>query len=345
MSKRNLIIFTVFAPLLSIILIAIRIYYSAAVWKYPGADYKFMISPNEHFATINTRLKNENLIHSARLFHHYCQYKGVMTKFKPGLYTVKHGSNLFDVVNTLLNEKSQLPLFTVPEGKNMYEIAAMLEAAKITSASEFLNEAKNKDLLAEFKIDGESAEGFLYPETYDFIPNLPAKQVIRTMLREYQKKLAGLELKRSDLSAKEIMILASMVEKETGDKSERPMIAGVFLNRLKIKMRLQSDPTTIYGIFENYKGNITKKDLLTPSDYNTYTLPALPKGPISNPGLASINAVLNPAAHKFLYFVSQNDGTHIFSENYEKHQEAVKKWQQTAKNREGHSWREHKDSN
>ena len=345
MSKRNIIIFTVMAPLLSVVLIALRIYYSAVIWKYPGADYRFTISPNEHFATINTRLKNENLIHSSRLFHHYSQYKGIMTKFKPGLYVIKRGSNLLDVVNTLLNEKSLIPFFTVAEGKNMFEIAAMLEAAKITTAAEFLAEAKDKNLLDEFKIDGDSAEGYLYPESYDFTPNLPAKQVIRTMLKEYQKKSANIEWKKSELSSKEVMILASMVEKETGDKSERPVIAGVFLNRLKIKMRLQSDPTTIYGMFENYKGNITKKDLLTPSDYNTYTLPGLPKGPISNPGLASINAVLNPAAHKYLYFVSQNDGTHLFSESYEKHQEAVKKWQQTAKNREGHSWRELKNKN
>ena len=104
-------------------------------------------------------------------------------------------------------------------------------------------------------------------------------------------------------------------------------------------MRLQPDPTTIYGMFERYNGNITRKDLLTPSEYNTYTIKALPIGPIANPGVASINAVLNPAKHKYLYFVSQNDGRHIFSENYKQHQEAVVKWQKTAKNREGKSWR------
>jgi UPF0755 protein len=132
-----------------------------------------------------------------------------------------------------------------------------------------------------------------------------------------------------------------MVEKETGDNSERPIIAGVFFNRLKIKMRLQSDPTTIYGKFESYSGNLKRSDLLTPSAYNTYTIPALPIGPISNPGIESINAVLNPAQHKYLYFVSQNDGTHIFSETYEKHNNAVVKWQKNAKNREGRSWRDH----
>jgi UPF0755 protein len=146
------------------------------------------------------------------------------------------------------------------------------------------------------------------------------------------------------LSPKEVLILASMVEKETGDKKERGMVAGVVHNRLKIKMKLQSDPTTIYGMYERYKGNITKADLLTPSDYNTYTIKALPKGPISNPGIDSIKAVLNPAQHKFLFFVSQNDGTHVFSENYGDHNNAVKKWQLNVKNREGRSWRNHKEN-
>ena len=109
-------------------------------------------------------------------------------------------------------------------------------------------------------------------------------------------------------------------------------------------MRLQSDPTTIYGKFEEYDGNLSRKDLLTPSDYNTYTIPALPKGPICNPGIESIKAVLSPAIHKYLYFVSQNNGTHIFSDSYEKHEAAVVKWQKTAKNREGKSWRDHKDA-
>jgi UPF0755 protein len=108
-------------------------------------------------------------------------------------------------------------------------------------------------------------------------------------------------------------------------------------------MRLQSDPTTIYGIWENYKGNITKKDLLTPTPYNTYTVPGIPKGPISNPGIKSIEAVLNPAKHEYLYFVSMNDGTHVFSKNYEDHQKAVESWQKNAKNREGRSWRDHKN--
>lgn len=244
-----------------------------------------------------------------------------------------------DVYNTFINEKSMAMFFTVPEGKNMYEIGKMLEERGITSYADFIALCKNQEFVTSLGIKETTVEGYLYPETYDFAPNLPADYIIKAMVKEFRKKMMAVDISQSKMNLEEIVTLASMVEKETGDKSERPLIAGVFLNRLNIKMRLQSDPTTIYGMFESYNGNITKKDLLTPTEYNTYTIKALPIGPIANPGIASINAVLHPAQHKYLYFVSQNDGRHIFSETYGQHQEAVVKWQKTAKNREGKSWR------
>ncbi len=341
--KKTQTLFLIGAPIFALILVALRIYYSAVVWRYPGPDFDFVINPSENFATINSRLQKDNLIKSARLFHRYSQYKGVLNKFKSGHYIIKHDSNMMDVYRILIIEKGITNLFTVPEGKNMYEIGKMLEASHITPYADFIHYARDKVFLHELGINAGSVEGYLYPESYDFAQNLPAQYVIKAMVKEFHKKIAQVDMSHSPFKPYEILVLASMVEKETGDKKERPMIAGVFLNRLKIKMRLQSDPTTIYGMFEHYNGNITKKDLLAPSDYNTYTIPALPVGPICNPGIESIKAVLNPAFHKYLYFVSQNDGTHIFSENYEKHQEAVRKWQLDPKNREGRSWRNHSD--
>jgi UPF0755 protein len=343
--KKNHILFLIGAPLFAILLVAIKVYYSAYVWRYQGPDVFFYIKPSESFASINSRLAKEKLISSPRFFHRLSQWNGVMTKFKSGQYQIKTHSNLMDVYNTFINEKSLAMYFTVPEGKNMYEIGKMLEERQVTSYEEFITLAKKPEFVKSLGIKGLSVEGYLYPETYDFAPNLPADQVIKTMVKEFRKKIMSVDISKSKMSLEEIVTLASMVEKETGDKSERPIIAGVFLNRLKIKMRLQSDPTTIYGMYETYDGNISRKDLLTPSDYNTYTVKALPIGPIANPGIASINAVLNPAVHKYLYFVSQNEGRHFFSENYGQHQEAVVKWQKTAKNREGKSWRNKTEDN
>ncbi len=339
--KKSHILFLIGAPLFAMLLVAIRIYYSAVVWRYQGPDADFLISPSENFSSINSRLQKQNLISSARLFHRYSQFKGVLNKFKAGHYIIKHNSNLLDVYRTLIIEKAQVLLFTIPEGKNMFEIGKMLEANSIVKYDEFIALAKDKDFLRELGIEADTIEGYLYPESYDFAPNLPVKAVMKTMVKEFHKKLAQVDFSKTTLTKRQVLILASMVEKETGDKKERPIIAGVFFNRLKLKMRLQSDPTTIYGIFERYNGNLTKKDLLTPSAYNTYTIAALPIGPISNPGIEAIKAVLNPATHKYLYFVSQNDGTHIFSETYEKHEAAVNKWQKDPKNREGRSWRDH----
>ncbi len=330
--------------MLALLLVALRVYYTAVVWRYPGPDADFLISPSENFSSINARLSKQQLIKSARLFHRYSQIKGVMTKFKAGHYIIRHNSNLLDVFNTLIYERSAAMLFTVPEGRNMFEIAKMLEENKITSYSDFITLARDKQFLKELGInDADSVEGYLYPETYDFSPNLPAKAVIKTMVNQFKKKTADIDMTIGHLTPKQVLILASMVEKETGDKKERPMIAGVFLNRLQKKMRLQSDPTTIYGVYEKYKGNLTKKDLLAPTDYNTYTLSALPIGPICNPGIDAIKAVLRPEMHHYLYFVSMNDGTHVFSETYEQHEAAVQKWQRTVKNREGRSWRDHKN--
>lgn len=345
--KKTHALFLLGAPILAILLVSIRIYYSAIVWRYSGPDVIFIIRPSENFASINSRLQKQKLISSARLFHRYSQFKGVLHKFRAGRYLIRNNSNLLDVYNTFIKEKSLSTFFTVPEGKNMYEIGRMLEDRSITNYDDFIELAKDSDFVAKLGIKGETVEGYLYPETYDFIPNLPAEQVIKTMVDQFRKKTQNINFSNQKfsphrLTKEEIITLASMVEKETGDKSERPIIAGVFHNRLKKKMRLQSDPTTIYGMFERYRGNITRADLLTPTPYNTYTIKALPKGPISNPGLESIKAVLSPAEHNFLYFVSQNDGTHIFSEDYGGHQTAVNKWQKNAKNREGRSWRNKK---
>jgi len=133
-----------------------------------------------------------------------------------------------------------------------------------------------------------------------------------------------------ELSPYEVLILASMVEKETAKASERPIVAGVFLNRLKKGMRMQSDPTVMYGI-ENFSGKLSRKDLKTPSPYNTYTIKRLPVGPISNPGRAALTAVLHPTESKFFYFVSKNDGSHLFSKSLREHNRAVNKYQRPKK--------------
>lgn len=307
---------------------------------YQGPDRNFMVMNGETFGRINLRLFNEGLISNKRIFHYLAKSKDVMTKFRAGSYTISAGSNMRVVLDTLVFGQPNLTSITIPEGKNMYEIAKILATSGITSEEEFLDVVQHSDFISQLKISAPTLEGYLYPETYRFAPNTPAKTVAKAMIDLFHRKTEELNFDHPFLNKHQVIILASVVEKETGAKAERPTIAGVFTNRLKKRMRLESDPTTIYGIWKRYTGNIKRSDLLEITPYNTYKVPALPKGPISNPSLAAITAVLNPETHEYLFFVSKNDGTHMFTKNYQDHRQAVDDFQRNTRARQGKSWRD-----
>lgn len=345
MTKKQLWIFFFWAPLLAICLAGVKIFYNIEVWKYNGPQVEFKIHPGESFGSINHRLNKLELISNPRIFHRYSQANGVMTKFKSGIYKIPSGTNMSMLINIFIEGKSLTVGVTIPEGKNLFEIAKILAAQKVTPEKEFIEVAKDPSFMKELEIPAQRVEGYLYPETYHFTPGTSAKQVIKIMVREFRNATKDLDFSQSTMSKHEVVTLASVVEKETGASWERPRIAGVFLNRLTRKrpMRLQSDPTIIYGIYEEFDGNLRKSHIRQKTPYNTYRINGLPKGPISNPGKASIQAVLEPEDHRFLYFVSQNDGTHVFSETLEKHNQAVDTYQRNRKNRVGKSWRNLKD--
>lgn len=336
--KKTVITLVVVIPLLIVLGIGIRV---GMVFNqsYTGPDTTFTVKNGDTFGKINQRLYAQGLIPDKRLFHYYAKYKNSLTKFRAGNFTITKGSNLTQVLDTLVNGQPNLTSITIPEGKNMYEIAKILEASGITGEKEFLTAVQHPDLIAKLSIQATSLEGYLYPETYRFAPNTSAKAVAKSMIDLFNERTKDIDFSHPFLNKHQVIILASVVEKETGAKIERPMIAGVFTNRLKKRMRLQSDPTTVYGIWSRYAGNIRKADLLELTPYNTYKIPALPQGPISNPSIEAIKAVLNPDKHDYLYFVSKNDGTHIFSKTYQDHEKAVESFQRNAKAREGKSWR------
>lgn len=307
--------------------------------SYTGPDKTFTVRNGDTFGKINQRLHNEGLISDKRMFHYYAKYKNVLTKFRAGSFTITTGSNMTQVLDTLVNGQPNLTSITIPEGKNMYEIAKLFAASGITSEKDFLDAVQHPDLISQLSIQASSLEGYLFPETYRFAPETPAKSIVKSMIDLFNDRIKGLDFNHPFLNKHQVIILASVVEKETGAKIERPLIAGVFTNRLKKRMRLQSDPTTVYGIWSRYAGNIRKSDLLELTPYNTYKIPALPVGPISNPSLEAIQAVLNPAQHDYLYFVSKNDGTHVFSKTYQDHEKAVDDFQRNARARQGKSWR------
>lgn len=331
--------FLVIAPLMAVIMSGFYANYLFTS-AYKGPTKEFTIDRGEAFSSINYRLKKDDLISSSRIFHYYSKYTDSMTTFRPGTYEIKAGMKIRDIINSFQKGPINLVDITIPEGKNLYEIANIVEQGGVCKSKNFIELAKDREFIQSLDIPGPNVEGYLYPETYKFNKNIGCSVVIKTMVSIFRQKTSNIDFTVSNLSPHEVVILASIVEKETGAGHERPIIAGVFLNRLKKRMRLQSDPTTIYGIYENFDGNLRKKHLLEKTPYNTYKIPALPIGPISNPGIEAINAVLSPEKHNYLYFVSKNDGTHIFTKNYKDHLKAVKTWQQTRKNRVGKSWRD-----
>jgi UPF0755 protein len=200
--------------------------------------------------------------------------------------------------------------------------------AGFANMDEFVRLCRDRTFIQSLGIQADSLEGYLFPETYLFPRDTSTQDVIKAMAARFFKvwdKYADMA-RGHELSRHQIITLASIVEKETGAPQERPMIAAVFLNRLKKKMRLETDPTVIYGI-PDFDGNLTKKHLQTPTPYNTYVIDGLPPGPIANPGEDSIKAVLQPANTDYLFFVSKNDGTHQFSRTLKEHNQAVSQYQ------------------
>ncbi len=339
MIKKTLLFTLVLAPLLSAALI------SATIWfLYQETNQLpktlFTIRPGETFGQVNARLARDELIPNPRLFHWLARYEKLTEKLRAGTFLVPADATMRQVLHALAYGQPILKAVTIPEGRNMYEVAQLLADAGFGQREAYLALMRDPAFISGFGISAPSLEGYLYPETYKFAPGTGEKEVLASMVGLFKKKVNGAIEGHPFLSPHEVVILASVVEKETGAREERPQIASVFLNRLKKKMRLESDPTTIYGMWERYTGNIKKSDLLELTPYNTYKIPALPLGPIANPSLAAIEAVMNPADTEYLFFVSKNDGRHVFTRSYKEHLEAVNEWQKRRENREGKSWRQ-----
>lgn len=340
MNKRTAIGLSVVASLFLVIFVFAKVMF-AFYSPYSGNETSFTIRSGEGFSSINYRLKKEQVISNARLFHYYTKYKDSLTKFKAGTYAITDGMHMGEVLETLTNGTPILTSVTIPEGKNMFEIGKIFEQNKITTYSAFVKACRDpKNISLIGVVSAPSLEGYLFPDTYKFAPNTPANTVVATMVRLFNEKVQNLNFSKSKLSKFKVITLASIVEKETGAKFERRTIAGVYLNRLEKRMRLQADPTTIYGIWENFDGNLKRKHLLQKTKYNTYKMSGLPLGPIASPSLAAIKAVLKPEEHKFIYFVSKNDGTHVFTPTYKEHLKAVDYWQKNIGRRKGKSWRD-----
>ena len=287
------------------------------------------ISPGDGFRTIARRLAASGLIRSPLRFRLLARFNGQDRRVKSGEYRLSPAQSPRDILAALVAGKVVLYRLTLPEGYTLRQMAGAVDAAGLAPADEFLKVAADPGLIRSLKIDADSLEGYLFPDTYAFPRTVTPETIIRTQVRRLRAVFTPAwqaAAKAAGLSVHQVLTLASIIEKETGDPGERPLISSVFHNRLKKGMRLQSDPTVIYGIAD-FNGNLTRRDLRTPGPYNTYLNTGLPPGPIANPGAASIRAALFPAQTAYLFFVAKKNGTHQFSTTLTAHLRAVRKYQ------------------
>ncbi len=305
-------------------------------------------------------LAQSGLIDKPTMFRLYAGQRGVASRFKPGHYKIDAPATPRHLMDTMLRGVAdELVSVTIPEGKNLIEVAEILETAGITPKAELVAQATNTAFVRSLDLSGPSLEGYLFPDTYKLRPKTPAARTLTALVRRHRQVFdelraahpAGVAALRKSLSFDDprIVTLASIVEKETGRPEERPRIAQVFINRLtKPTFRpklLQTDPTIIYGCTvapvilgktsaacQKWDGRIRRIQLDDPDNvYSTYTHEGLPPAPIANPGRAALQAVMKPESNPYLYFVSKNDGTHQFSSTIAEHEAAVVKYQRGGK--------------
>lgn len=294
-----------------------------------SVEQTIVVQSGQGFKALSNLLHQKGIILHPVKFRLFARIKGYDKHIKAGEYMFSSAMSPKKIIEIMVDGKVRLHRLTIPEGYNLRQIARAVEAEGFASEFDFLTAATDSDFARTKGIDGQTFEGYLFPETYYFPKGVTPEDIISTMVKRFwsvfkpeweeQTKILGMTIHQ-------VITLASIIEKETAVDAERPLISSVFHNRLKRNMRLESDPTVIYGIGD-YNGNITRKDLERPTPYNTYTMKGLPPGPISNTGAKAIEAALYPADTKFLYFVARNNQTHHFSTNFKEHKWAVRKYQ------------------
>jgi len=304
----------------------------AAKAPAPDADeVVFLVPPGSSFHGIAQRLEGQGLIRDARAFLLLVRLTETGGSLKAGEFLLPRGKSPLTVLAGLTRGQPILHRLQVREGLTWWEAGRLVEETGLGSFESFERAVHDRALLDAHNIPFDSAEGFLFPETY-FLPRPhddDARPVVEAMLREFGRaaSLIWPEGRPGSDELARLVILASIVERETGQPHERRRVAGVYANRLRIGMLLQADPTIIYGLGPGFEGRLRRRHLDDRSNpYNTYQRGGLPPGPICSPGFAALAAAVDPEEHRYFYFVSRMDGTHHFSTNLEEHNRAVRRY-------------------
>ncbi len=289
----------------------------------------FDVRPGTSLGQVARDLESRGLIRNAAAFKLLARYRKLDGALQVGEYEVSAALAPGEILTRIVEGRVVVYEVVIPEGLTASQIALRLEAARLSNAADFSAFASDPASVGSLGVEGATLEGYLFPETYRLPRGLGDREVAEVLVGQFLEVWREIEpqARRQNLSMLEVVTLASIVEKETAVPDERPLIASVFRNRLRRGMRLETDPTVIYGI-SDFDGNLRRRDLENAENpYNPYQIPGLPPGPIANPGADALRAAVDPAESDYLFFVSRNDGTHVFSNTYSEHVRAVDQYQ------------------
>jgi peptidoglycan lytic transglycosylase G len=329
----------ILAVLIALILLAAAggayLYYTRIGQPYRGyseAEQFVEIPTGMGSRAIGQQLVSAGIVRDDLTYRIALWRSGAARRLKAGEYRFDRAMTPLDVIDKIARGDVVMTTITFREGLTIQEMSQVFDMAGVGPAATFVEAARDASLIADVDSAARDLEGYLFPDTYSFPRKTDAPRVVRAMVDRFHHVLTP-ELKASadarGMTVRQLVTLASIVEKETGRAEERPLIAAVYANRLRIGMPLQCDPTVIYALLRTgqYNGNLRRDDLMLDSPYNTYRYPGLPPGPIAAPGKGSLEAAAKPAAVEYLYFVSRNDGSHEFARTLEEHNRNVEKFQ------------------
>ena len=328
------------AIVLLILLVAGVVVGAAFIWQrirepykgFAGAEQFIEVEPGAGAPAIGRRLVDAGVVRDPFTFRAALWWTGRSQDLQAGEYRFDQPIAAVDVIERIARGSVYARPLTFPEGLTIEEMARVYESRGFGTASSLVMAARNPSLIRDLDPGAPDLEGYLFPETYMLTRGTSAPRLVQLMVERFRATYTDAlrsQARAQELTTRQVVTLASLVEKETARPEERPMVAAVYRNRLRIGMGLQADPTVIYALEKagRYDGNIRRSDLAFDSPYNTYRYPGLPPGPIAAPGKASLEATLAPADVPYLYFVSRNDGSHVFSQTLAEHNRNVREFQ------------------
>ena len=321
--------------ILFLITLLVNLIFFNRTYRNSNADVTIRITRGDNLRSIAKVLEDSGVVYNKSLFEITRRIFGYQNKIIAGEYKFSNGLTNLDVLKEITDvERYRNEQITVPEGMNIRQIGRLLQRLYGLDSARFVRETYNDSLVSLLGIEADNLEGYLFPDTYDFVFS-PAenreKMVVSRMAAEFRNKILDsikTELEDRDLKLKEVITVASIIEGETRYEPEKKTIAGVYYNRLKKRMKLEADPTVQYALPNGPKRVLTYSDLKTESPYNTYLNRGLPPGPINNPGTGSIMAAIEPESNNYLYFVAKGDGSHRFAQTYDQHKKNIKQYKE-----------------